>query len=123
MDKSLLVDVGRRLLASLASDGVGVEAALWGCDVGERWLLWIAPNKFANGHSFYLTLAKTLTKHRGSIGRLETSGARLVESYNPIIMELKKFGRVRPDSPILLESKRVGGFSRTRAFSFRSGDG
>ena len=110
MDKSLLVDVGRRLLASLASDGVGVEAALWGCDAGERWPLWIAPNKFADGHSFYLTLAKTLAKHRGSIGRLETSGARLVESYNPIIMELKKFGRVRPDSPILLESKRLGGF-------------
>ena len=110
MDKSLLVTVGQNLLRFLQRENAEVEAAVWILDSDMAWRLWIAPKKYVDRHSFYLTLAKVLAKHP-TIGDLEVSDVQIVEPNNPIIQELKRFGTTAgPRLPVWLTNERLGGF-------------
>jgi len=110
VDKGSLVEIGRTLLRSLKAEGVGVYAALWVRDLDDQWRLWIAPDMFTDSRSFYLALAKVLTKHRAQTGYFEISNVRVIEPTNSILAELRRFGKVSPDFPLMLQSERLGSY-------------
>ena len=110
MDKVSLVEIGRTLLRSLKAEGVGVHAALWVRDLDDQWRLWIAPDRFTDSRSFYLVLANALAKHRSQTGYFEISSVKVIEPTNPILAELRRFGKVSPDFPVMLQSERLGGY-------------
>jgi hypothetical protein len=110
VDKVSLVEIGRTLLRSLKAEGLGVHAALWVRDLDDQWRLWIAPDRFTDSRSFYLALASVLAKHRSQTGNFEISSVKVVEPTNSILVELRRFGRVSPDFPMMLQSEQLGGY-------------
>jgi hypothetical protein len=113
VDQSLLVKVGQNLLTYLDREGAEVDTAAWIFSPETQWRLWLAPKTYVDRHSFYLTLARVMSKYRPHIGDLEISDVQIIEPGNPLVWELKKFrhsvGPAVP-IPIWLTSARLGGY-------------
>lgn len=110
MDQSVLVKVGQNLLTYLDREGAEVDTAVWIFSPEAQWRLWVAPKTYVDRHSFYLTLAQVLSKHRRDIGDLEISDVQVMEPGDPLIGELKKFRHSAAPFPIWLTSVRLGGY-------------
>ena len=110
MDKVSLVEIGRTLLRSLKAEGVGVHAALWVRDLEAPVAALDRAHRLTDRRSFYLVLANALAKHRSQTGYFEISSVKVIEPTNPILAELRRFGKVSPDFPVMLQSERLGGY-------------
>jgi hypothetical protein len=119
VDKTTLVDTGRRIVKALEDEGVPLIAALWVREIsdtgGDTWLLWVAPKKFRGRSAFYLDLAMALATLQGQIGYFEISNVKVIEPNDPLIDELRRFGRVRPNRPRYLFSESLGRIYLTEA--------
>ena len=111
MDQGSLVAVGKVILDGLQAEKSSVDAALWVRDTWEDpWQLWLAPKTFKGRHDFFVVLANVLTRYRVQTGNFEISNVRLIEPNSPFLAELKRYGRVRPDRPVVLQSDYIGGY-------------
>jgi hypothetical protein len=112
VDHNLLVESARRVVKSLEAEGVHIEAALLARESddtgGESWLLWIAPKTFAGRQAFYAKLANALGKNRVTI-YFDTTNVRALDPNGSVAFGLRKFGRIRPDHPLVLRSENLPG--------------
>ena len=108
MDQATLVAGGTKVLRALKSEGVKVAAALWVCDPDEHWSLWVAPDRFISRMDFYSSLAAAIAKHTPKSSYFDIADVKVIEPNEPVVAELRKFGRVRAEHPVALASARLG---------------
>ena len=108
MDQAALVDRGTKVLRSLKGEGVKVSAALWVRDPGERWSFWVAPERLISRTDFYRSLASAITNQASKLGFFDIGDVKVVDPNSAVVLELRKYGRVRAAHPVPLESARLG---------------
>jgi hypothetical protein len=112
VDQNSLVIVGREVLKGLQAENFGLDAALWVREtMDDQWLLWIAPKTFKGRHEFFTVMSRVLSKLRARQILFEISNVRALEPNSAVLSDLKRrYGRVRPDLPLPLQSENLGGF-------------
>lgn len=111
MDQSSLVTTGREVVAQLRRESFSFFAALWVREEYEqKWRLWIVPRTYQGSRQFYTVMSRVLANLRMRSVELDISDVRPIEPNSIIAIDLKRYGRVRPDFPVRLYSENLGGY-------------
>jgi hypothetical protein len=111
VDQNSLVIVGREMVAELQRETFGFLAVLWVREEHElKWRLWVVPRTYKGSREFYTVMSRVLANLRKRSVLLDISEMRPIEPNSMIAVDLKRYGRVRPDFPVRLYSENLGGY-------------
>jgi hypothetical protein len=111
VDQSSLVIVGREVVSELQREMFSFFAVLWVREAPEqKWQLWIVPRTYKGSREFYTVMSRMLANLRKGSVQLDISDVRPIEPNSIIAVDLKRYGRVRPDVPVRLYSENLGGY-------------
>jgi hypothetical protein len=110
VDQSALVTIGRDVVAELQREMFSFVAVLWVREEYElKWRLWVVPRTYKGSREFYTVISRLLMNLRGRSVNLDIADVRPIEPNSIIAVDLKRYGRVRPDFPVRLYSENLGG--------------
>jgi hypothetical protein len=110
VDQSSLVIVGREVVAELQREMFSFFAVLGVREEYEqKWRLWVVPRTYKGSRDFYTVMSRVLANLRKKSVDLDISDVRPIEPNSIIAVDLKRYGRVRPDFPVRLYSENLGG--------------
>jgi hypothetical protein len=111
VDQNSLVNVGREVVAELQREMFSFFAVLWVREEYEqKWRMWVAPRTYKGSREFYTVMSRVLASLRKRSVHLDISDVRPIEPNSIIAVDLKRYGRVRPDFPVRLYSENLGGY-------------
>jgi hypothetical protein len=111
VDQSSLVTAGREVAAELQREMFGFFAILWVREENDqKWKLWIVLRTYKGLREFYTVISRVLTNLRRRSVHVDISDVRPIEPNSTIAVDLKRYGRVRPDFPVRLYSENLGGY-------------
>jgi hypothetical protein len=110
VDQGSLVIVGRAVVAELQREMFGFFAVLWVREENEqKWRLWVVPRTYKGSREFYTVMSRVLASLRKRSVDLDISDVRPIEPNSIFAVDLKRYGRVRPDFPVRFYSENLGG--------------
>lgn len=110
MDQGSLVTIGREVADELQRENFPFFAALWvreGFDF--QWSFWIVPRTYKGSRAFFTVISRVLASLRKRGVLLDITYVRPIEPNSMMAADLKRYGRVRPDFPVRLQSENLGG--------------